>query len=227
MPSHAPAATLVPLCPLCLVSNSRGTTAPVGKEEVIVMKSLKFAVALAGVLAAAPVLAQDAVPFTGPRVAVTGGWDRIDRDGENDSGFTYGGTAGYDVALGDLRVAPEVEVTGSTQKSCFAEGAVRHCERADRDVYAGVRVGYVVMPKLLLYAKAGYTNGRFSDRFDQTTGGTVVTVTDHTNRSGVRGGVGAEYALTPRFFLTSEYRYSNYSGDVSRNQIIGGVGVRF
>lgn len=193
----------------------------------MIIKSLKITVALAGVLAAAPVLAQDEVPFTGPRIAVTGGWDRINHDGENGSGFTYGGTAGYDAAFGDIRVAPELEVTGSTQKSCFAEAKIRHCERADRDLYAGVRVGYVVMPKLLLYAKAGYTNGRFSDRFSQTTGANTVTVTDHTNRSGIRGGIGAEYALTPRFFLTSEYRYSNYSGDVSRNQVIGGVGMRF
>jgi outer membrane immunogenic protein len=189
-------------------------------------KSLRFLALVAGVSGAAPVLAQDATPFTGPRVAVTGGWDRVDHDGENGSGFTYGGTAGYDVALGNFRVAPEVEVTASTQKSCFAEAAVRHCERADRDFYAGARLGYVAMPKLLLYAKAGYTNARLTDRFS-TTGATPVTVTDHRDRSGVRGGVGAEYAVTPRFFLTSEYRYSNYSGDVSRNQIIGGVGVRF
>jgi outer membrane immunogenic protein len=191
------------------------------------MKSFASAFALASLAAAGPALAQDAAPFSGARVAVTGGWDRIDHNGENGSGFTYGGTAGYDVALGNFRVAPEVEVTASTQKSCFAEASVRHCERADRDFYAGARLGYVVVPKLLLYAKAGYTNARFTDRYTRGTGATIITVKDHHDRSGVRGGVGAEYALTPRFFLTSEYRYSNYSDDVSRHQIIGGVGVRF
>ena len=190
-------------------------------------KTLKLLAVLAGLSAATPIRAQESVPFTGPRIAVTGGWDRIDHNGENGSGFTYGGTAGYDVALGKFRIAPEIEVTGSTQKSCFAEAAIRHCERADRDLYAGGRVGYVVSPKLLLYAKGGYTNGRFTDRFSRTTAGTLVTVTNHSNRSGVRGGAGAEYALTPRFFLISEYRYSNYSGGVSRHQIVGGVGARF
>ncbi|ATI79984.1 outer membrane protein [Sphingobium yanoikuyae] len=174
-----------------------------------------------------PAFAQADEPFVGPRVTVIGGWDRIDHDGENGSGFVYGGNAGYDIAIGNVRLAPEVEVTGTTQKSCFAETAGRRCERADRDFYAGGRIGYVVTPSVLLYGKAGYTNGRFTDRFTPATGSTAVAFDRRDNRSGFRLGAGVEYALTQNFFVTGEYRYSNYSADFSRNQIIGGVGFRF
>lgn len=176
----------------------------------------------------APAFAQQAdEPFVGPRITVIGGWDRIDHDGENGSGFVYGGNAGYDIAIGNVRLAPEVEVTGTTQKSCFAETAGRRCERADRDFYAGGRIGYVVTPSVLLYGKAGYTNGRFTDRFTPAKGSTAVAIDRRDNRSGFRLGAGVEYALTQNFFVTGEYRYSNYSADFSRNQIIGGVGFRF
>jgi len=188
-------------------------------------KRIVQAVALAAVAAASPAMAQN--QFTGPRISVTGGWDRVDHDGENGSGFVYGGTAGYDVALGDIRLAPEAEVTGSTQKSCFSEAAGRRCERSDRDFYVGGRIGFVAAPKFLIYGRAGYTNARFTDRLARTAAGSQATNVGHDDRSGFRLGAGAEYALTRQFFLTGEYRYSNYSGDFSRNQVIGGVGFRF
>lgn len=187
-----------------------------------------MAVAAVSVLGvSAPAFAQAEEPFVGPRVTVIGGWDRIDHDGENGSGFVYGGNAGYDIALGNVRLAPEVEVTGTTQKSCFSETRGRTCERADRDFYAGGRIGYVVTPSVLIYGKAGYTNGRFTDRFTPATGSTAVAFDRRDNRSGYRLGAGVEYALNQNFFVTGEYRYSNYSGDFSRNQVLGGVGFRF
>ncbi len=185
------------------------------------------AVALGVCLLASPALAQSEETFVGPRITIVGGWDRVDHDGENGSGFVYGGNAGYDIAIGRARLAPEVEVTGTTQKSCFNESNGRRCERGDRDFYVGGRVGYVVAPSVLLYGKAGYTNGRFSDRFTRTAGGTTTQIDSHDNRSGFRLGAGVEYAVAEHFFVTGEYRYSNYSGDFSRNQILGGVGFRF
>lgn len=180
--------------------------------------------------------AQDAEPFTGARIAVTGGWDQVDHggnkgldyDGQKGSGFTYGGTAGYDLAIGPLRFGPEAEVTGSTQKNCAEEKRGERCESAGRDFYVGGRLGYALGDKALLYTRVGYTNGRFTQAFhpDEPVG-TDMPAVAHDDRSGVRAGVGIEYALTPQFFLTSEYRYSNYSGGYSRNQVIGGVGIRF
>lgn len=179
-------------------------------------------------LLSSPVLAQEAEPFAGTRIAVTGGWDRIDHDGQNGSGFNYGGTIGYDLAFGAVRLGPEAEVTDSTQKSCFKQITGERCEDAGRDLYVGGRLGYAMGDKVLLYTRVGYTNGRFTERFRPGTGATpAMPAAVHDNRSGVRAGVGLEYAVTPSIFLTSEYRYSNYSGDFSRNQVVGGVGIRF
>lgn len=173
--------------------------------------------ALALATAATPALAQDDV-FSGPRIAVTGGWDNVQHGGKNASGFNYGTTAGYDAAIGPVRIGPEVEISDSTQKKSFGTGTDRYVQRADRDLYAGARLGYVVSPSFLLYGKVGYTNAQFTIRDNG----------DHRDdRSGVRAGVGGEYAVSPSIFLTGEYRYSHYSGSYSRNQILGGVGVRF
>lgn len=172
--------------------------------------------ALALAASATPALAQD--DFAGPRIAVTGGWDNVQHRGDNASGFTYGATAGYDAAIGPVRIGPEVEISDSTQKKKFGTGADRYTERADRDLYAGARIGYVVSPSFLLYGKVGYTNAQFTVRDDGN---------HRDDRSGVRAGVGGEYAVTSNVFLTGEYRYSHYSGTYSRNQILGGVGVRF
>ena len=185
------------------------------------------ALVLGAGLLSSSAFAQSEETFVGPRVAIIGGWDRLDHDGENGSGFVYGGNAGYDIAIGGVRLAPEVEVTGTTQKNCFNETNGRRCERGDRDFYVGGRIGYVVVPSVLFYAKAGYTNGRFTDRFTRVAGGTTTQIDGHDNRSGVRLGAGIEYALAEHFFVTGEYRYSNYSGDFSRNQVLGGVGFRF
>jgi outer membrane immunogenic protein len=151
---------------------------------------------LALAAAATPAFAQDGGEFTGPRIGVIGGWDNVQHSGDNASGFTY----------------------GATQKKAFGTGATRYTERADRDLYAGARIGYVVSPSFLLYGKVGYTNAQFTIRDDGN---------HRDDRSGVRGGVGGEYAVTSNVYLTGEYRYSHYSGSYSRNQILGGVGLRF
>lgn len=183
---------------------------------------------LAALAMTSPAIAQsEDTAFTGPRIELLGGWDRVDHHGENGSGFTYGGNAGYDFGFGAFRVGPEIEIMGSTQKNCYAETGGRRCERADRDLYAGFRVGYAASSRVLLYGRGGYTNARFTDRFTITVAGKPVSTVDRDNRSGFRLGAGVEYALTERFFLTSEYRYSNYSDRFSRNQIVGGVGLRF
>lgn len=183
------------------------------------MKTCALVSALTLAAMAAPAFAQDGGDaFSGPRVGVTGGWDNVQHGGKNASGFNYGVTAGYDIAAGSVRIGPEVELSDSTQKKTFGTGANSYVERADRDLYAGGRIGFVVSPSFLLYGKVGYTNAQFTIRDDGK---------HRDDRSGVRAGVGGEYAVSPNFFLTGEYRYSHYSDSYSRNQILGGLGVRF
>ena len=163
---------------------------------------------------ASPAFAQDS-NFEGPRAEVIGGWDRVNGDGAGKSGFVYGGAIGYDLQRGSAVFGVDAEVTGSTTKD--SDGGVT--VKAGRDLYAGVRAGVAVTPTTLVYAKGGYTNGRVIAESGN------VRAAD--NLDGFRIGAGVEHAFGSRYYGKVEYRYSNYSQDVERHQVLAGLGVRF
>ncbi|WP_116091048.1 outer membrane protein [Sphingomonas crusticola] len=176
--------------------------------------------ALLASAAAAPAFAQDTASgptFTGAHVEALGGWDRLQANNGHDDGVLYGVGAGYDIQRGGAVIGIEGEATDSTQKERV--GALT--EHASRDLYAGARVGVVVGGTNLLYAKAGYTNARYG------VSGTGTDTFAHGNLDGVRVGAGVEHALGSRAFVKAEYRYSNYEQGVTRNQVVGGIGLRF
>ena len=216
-----------------------------------------------GIALAAPAFAQDGppndalapsdrAPFTGARVGVLVGYDKLQPgSGPNSDinsnrkadGLTYGGDAGYDVALNRFVIGGEAEVTGSTAdvsnspRSAAALGYGR--VKQGRDLYAGARIGYIVAPSTLVYAKGGYTN----NRLDLTANDGTVTTGNHYTLDGYRLGAGVEQAIGRSTYAKLEYRYSNYgnarleyanggntnnfSVDTDRHQIVAGVGVRF
>lgn len=193
---------------------------------------LKFtALALIGIAGlAAPAFAQDAaVPgFTGAHVEGIAGWDRNQSYGEHKDGILYGIGAGYDVAVGGTTIAGiEAEVNDSSAKVCAGSETAtdpRLCARAARDLYVGGRIGTVVGGKALLYAKAGYTNGRYKFTSDDGSNRSTLSSDD---LNGVRVGAGVEYPLSANTFVKTEYRYSNYEQGVTRHQVVGGFGMRF
>jgi outer membrane immunogenic protein len=197
------------------------------------MRRLAFAALVAAPLAAAglnaPATAQDAgAPFTGLHVDGLAGWDDLRNHGHSND-VMYGIGAGYDVAMGNgLRVGIEGEAADSNNKSCYGAKTAadpRYCAKAARDLYVGGRIGQVVAGgRGLIYAKAGYTNARV--KLTENDGDGQYTLA-HDNLDGVRLGVGGEYGLTRNTFLKAEYRYSNYEQGFSRNQVVGGFGVRF
>ena len=138
------------------------------------------------------------------------------RLGETRSGLLYGIGAGYDLRSRNAVFGIEGEVADSTTDDCA--GGV--CLEAGRDLYIGGRVGAVVSPNVLLYAKAGYTNARVV--------ATVGSVRDGTNLDGIRAGAGIEWAIphTP-VSLRAEYRYSNYQDGITRHQGVAGLAFRF
>jgi outer membrane immunogenic protein len=171
--------------------------------------------ALALTAVATPAFAQDQANFQGPRVEVVGGWDHASAQGEGKSGFVYGGGLGYDLQRGNTVFGIEGEATGSTTKETYrGVGEVK----AGRDFYVGGRLGYTVRPDTLLYVKAGYTNARVI--------GETADTRIARNLDGARVGAGAEYSLG-HTFAKLEYRYSNYSDDFSRHQVVAGIGYRF
>lgn len=180
--------------------------------------------------AATPAFAQETRPFEGPRVEGIVGWDRVQVDGGGEDGAVYGGGIGYDLQRGRAVFGIEGEVTGSSAESCinnFDIAGDRLCVDAGRDLYVGARAGIAAAPNLLLYAKAGYTNGRVRLDYEDGTPATAADFSIGENLDGIRVGAGAEYLVTRNAYVKAEYRYSNYEQGFSRNQVVAGVGFRF
>src|SRR5687768_12732343 len=119
------------------------------------MRIYVFAVLLA-TTAATPVLAQDAAPFTGPRIEAIVGYDTTDIEDEGSDGVAYGVGVGYDVQMGGAVLGVEAEASDSTVDECVT-GVVNPgdalCGELGRDFYVGGRVGAVVGSRALLYGK--------------------------------------------------------------------------
>jgi outer membrane immunogenic protein len=184
--------------------------------------------ALVACLLATPAAA--ASDFDGARLEAHAGWDRVQvetagttKDPRKD-GIMYGVGAGYDLAVGTtlrLGVEAELDFANAIEK---VSGTTRLKSDAKRDFAAGIRVGAAVTDRFLLYVRAAYANARVKD--DAITG-VPGSATRTSSRDGLRFGAGAEYAVAKHVFLKAEYRYSNYERGLSRNQLVGGVGIRF
>jgi outer membrane immunogenic protein len=193
------------------------------------MRKYVFAALLAGTVAA-PAMAQDASPFTGPRVEGIVGYDRAAVPGEDSDGVTYGAGIGYDFQVGNMVAGLEAEITDSTVDECTQDFTIvgdELCAQVGRDIYAGGRIGSVVGGSTLLYAKAGYTNARLATDYEDGTAATTSDFELGENLDGVRLGVGAEHAIGPNSFVKAEYRYSNYEQDFEKHQGVVGIGFRF
>lgn len=172
--------------------------------------------------------AQEAT-LTGAKIGIVAGYDdyAISYEGEkigSKSGFHYGLTAGYDFDLGGAIAGIEAEVADATTKVGYDGDSLK----AGRELYVGARLGAVVSPNVILYAKGGYVNSRLKL--------TVDGESDGDNLDGWRLGAGVEYAPST-YFGRVEYRYSDF-GDYKfegentglssrRHQVVATVGVRF
>jgi outer membrane immunogenic protein len=91
-------------------------------------------------------------------------------------------------------------------------------ERQNWSWTAGGRIGYLVVPQLLAFFSAGYTQAHYNDAsvFGLALPGafTGAVVPAHTFR-GWFFGSGYEYGLTwwPGLFWKTEYRFASYSSD--------------
>ena len=173
------------------------------------MRRIAFAalMALPLAVAATPAAAQTAAPFTGARIGATLGYDHVNDKG----GFTYGGAFGYDAAI-----APKITLGGEATFEDSTGKGEYDAVHASRDVAISGRIGYVLTPKILGFAKVGYDTTRFE------------SAGAHTNLEGVRYGGGLEYAVTPHTYVSAEYRRTDYEDGIgSRNAAIAGFGYRF
>jgi outer membrane immunogenic protein len=208
------------------------------------MRTMFLAGAAFASAVAAPAVAQNAEPFTGPHIEGIIGYDILkspDTDlDEGADGLLYGVAGGYDFQLGGAVAGIEGEVTGATSNQrgndLLLTGDSARL-KTDRDFYIGGRVGVGIGPSTLLYAKGGYTNLRIKSRYNDGTG---AILNEGVTLDGYRLGAGVEQKFNlfgPSGFIKAEYRYSNYKNldfgsvdidtDLDRHQIVAGVGVRF
>ena len=207
----------------------------------------KFAIALAAAAVttvtvtattATPAAAQDAAPFTGPRVEANVGYDAVrsrglPADARTVDGLRLGAAAGYDIA-----VAPRVilgaeagigfDIAGKNRYSVTAGGATDTFRLSNgRDIDVSARLGYVVGPRTLIYAKAGWANSEARARLDRKVGSAVTTTRASGVDNGVRLGAGVEQMLGDHAYAKAEYRYTTYGEGVNRHQALLGFGYRF
>lgn len=193
------------------------------------MRKFVLAALMAGGMAA-PALAQPAADFSGLRVEGLVGYERSDVEGENSDGIAYGAGIGYDFQTGGMVIGVEGEVSDSTVDECVGGVALpgdRLCAEFGRDLYAGGRVGGLIGSNTLLYAKAGYTNGRVALDYEDGTSSTAFDFNRGENLDGLRVGGGLEFALGPNSYAKTEYRYTNYEQDFEKHQVVAGFGFRF
>jgi outer membrane immunogenic protein len=169
-------------------------------------------------LAATPALAD-----SGPRVEAVVGWDHVSLDESQyglgtygKSGFAYGGALGYDWSLAPMvSVGVDGEIDGSTARYNRGISTLS----VGRDVYIGGRATLAISPITRIYGKVGYANGSLT--------ATAPGLFTSGNRDGVRLGVGIQQSLAPHVYGLVEYRYTNYQDNLSRNQLMTGLGFRF
>lgn len=185
------------------------------------MKFVTLAAVAAAAFVSSAASANDISGFRGEAIL---GWDQIRLSGEgNRSGFAYGVGVGYDLPVGEtISVGVDAEIAGSTAKLRESLRGEFFEVKAGRDIYVGGRITGKVADNVAVYAKAGYSNARLSTKsniagFDDLSG----------NGDGFRVGAGAQYLLGNGAYVGGEYRYSNYEGDFSRNQVVATLGYRF
>ena len=189
-----------------------------------------------------------AVPFTGPRVEATLGYDHVGAGSSTGShqsinGLLFGGGIGYDALIGrGLVLGAEAEATGSTahaDRQAYANNFGYGRVRPGRDLYVGARIGTLIGSSTMIYAKGGYTNAQL-----HVLAGSTNSATDTNFKlDGYRVGAGVEHQFAGSTYGKVEYRYSNYSRgridfpngassgrfdvDTDRHQIAVSYGIRF
>ena len=203
---------------------------------------MKVQFALAAALAATAAMPAAAADFSGLRVEAYGSRDAASVKGDFEAGdglfdhksddFAAGGEAGYDLSLGSVLVGAYAGVDFPTNEHCqLIEGDDEICFKGKRNYTLGARLGFQAGNRVLLYGKAGLSNGSFKaayrDLQDQTRN---FTGTDDVG--GYHIGGGAEFAVAGPLYIKAEYLHTAYNetedgGDVSRNQVKLGAGLRF
>lgn len=154
-----------------------------------------------------------------------------------DSGLSWGGFAGYGMALGKayLGVEGEVETSSAGHEHIRAPTGRTFAVEKNVGYGANLRLGYVLDDRALFYGRAGLVRTKFATRY--STG--AVSLDQDDTQTGYRFGGGIEVPVTSSIFLRLDFTHTTYgrymvdygSGvdrfDPSESQFRLGVGFRF
>ncbi len=110
-----------------------------------------------------------------------------------------------------------------------------YCLKAKRNFSVGVRAGLGSADSLRGYVKLGYANGKIKASYTDFDN-SANNISESDSRGGMQFGAGMEYPLGGEVYTKLEYLYTDYkgfdidaftTGDFSRHQVVGGVGVKF
>jgi len=207
------------------------------------MRSLLIPAAIAAGLVASAASAQDAPPsattattaanptiFKGFRVEGQIGLDRFHSQGGHDDSFGYGAVAGWDGQIGEkIVVGPYVSYwRGKGENFTTGTGGTGQVAHKTFQEYGvGVRAGYLVTPQLLAFGQGGYVNNEQRRAYSGVNAAGLGRFYDHVHTTGWQLGAGVEYAITPMFYTSANYRYSNYADNTRKQVLAVGGGVRF
>ncbi len=184
---------------------------------------------------ATPARAQDASAgpapaphFSGFRIEGLLGWDHTEILDDDQGAPLYGIGVGYDYQTGRAVLGLEAEASDSNNNGCLRNvinPGDRLCAGTGRDLYIGARAGFIVGRNVLLFAKSGYVNTRFTSEYDPGAGGAVTSF--HYNADGLRVGGGAEFTIGRHAYIRAEGRYTQYRDGGNRGALLGAFGFRF
>ncbi|MBB4096801.1 outer membrane beta-barrel protein [Sphingomonas kyeonggiensis] len=197
------------------------------------MKRLLTLATLAS-LAPAVAFAQSSEPsFTGPHVAISGGWNQnqdkkvltgTSKDSRSRGGIAVRGAAGYDIGIGRMAiVGGEVGIATGGRDVVTRRGTSSYRTDPRLTLDATARVGIKPVDNVLLFGKAGWAMQNVRTRLATTTGSLSSKSTEH----GFLWGAGAELAVTRNVALRADFDRVSFNDHYRRNRVLAGVNVRF
>lgn len=193
--------------------------------------------------------AASAEAFNGPYVGAQLGWqqDRVKSTLGNVAGLDQvlkdkksavlgGGFIGYNAKLGEEFVlGGEVGLDFGGKTTDFRAFGADGDIKAKRTLTVAARLGALITPETMVYAKGGYGNTRYRANWDIDSA--------KANRDGYVLGLGVEQALAPNVSARLEYLHSNYGKanglfqdvglvnasktSLKRNQVTAGIAFNF
>lgn len=197
------------------------------------MKRL-LTLAILASLAPGSAFAQSAAPtFTGPHVAVMGGWNQnqdkkvltgTGNDSEKKGGVVVRGAIGYDHAIGDLGIiGAELGIATGGRAVTTSSGGSTYRTDPNISFDATARAGVKPIDNLLLFGKAGWSMQRVGTRLATPTG----TLTSKDTGHGFLWGGGAELSVHQNVSLRVDFDRVSFSDHYARNRVLGGLNFRF